>query len=142
MRSTDRTLRFTPIEATTLVDEKCEPILKSHPAIMKQARKVICTYESHFLTPKVNLLQSLNFCELGLNSVLEINSCPQVPKFLEQLALIIIIFVDRYEYSPPFSHCIFTKFLNPIQESKSIKNIITFLIYAGPRKPIILSQLK
>ena len=67
----------------TLVDEKCEPILKSHPAIMKQARKVICTYESHFLTPKVNLLQSLNCFELGLNSVLEIDSCPKVPKFLE-----------------------------------------------------------
>ena len=60
------------MEATTLVDEKCEPILKSHPAILERARKVICTYESHYFTPKVNLLQSLNFCELCLNSVLEI----------------------------------------------------------------------
>ena len=80
---------------------------------MKQARKVICTYESHFLTPKVNLLQSLNCFELGLNSVLEIDSCPKVPKFLEQLALIIMIFVDIYQDSPPFSHmviCILTKF--------------------------------
>ena len=80
---------------------------------MKQARKVICTYESHFLTPKVNLLQSLNCFELGLNSVLEIDSCPKVPKFLEQLAL--------------------------IQESisiKSIKNILLFLFMQDPGNPL------
>ena len=73
--STNRIIRFTPVEEPPLVDENCNSILKSNPSIMKQARKVICTNE-RFYTPKVNLLESLNFCEVGLKPSLFINTVP------------------------------------------------------------------
>ena len=63
---------FFPIETKAFGDKDCDFVLKSsYLSNMKQSREVICTYEfsdNRFFT-KVNLLQSINFCEVGTHLV-------------------------------------------------------------------------